>query len=252
MTSPVDFISGPSTVSTAGPKRANGNTASLTPTWLRCVCWRLKLGEGLARHDPGGDLGDRQADHLGDERHGARGARIDLQHVDVAVLDGVLHVHQPADLQRQRQLAGLPAKLGDRFGLQVVRRQRAGGVAGMDAGLLDMLHDAGDEGVPAVGQAVDIDLDGVAEVAVEQQRVLAQDRVDLPGLVVRVARLDVVRHELRQGAEQIVGKLLLFADDLHRPAAQHVGRAAPPSEIRGRRRPAGPARPNRRCRCSAA
>ena len=32
MTSPVDFISGPSTVSTPG-KRANGNTASLTPIW---------------------------------------------------------------------------------------------------------------------------------------------------------------------------------------------------------------------------
>ena len=31
MTSPVDFISGPSTVSTPG-KRANGNTASFTPT----------------------------------------------------------------------------------------------------------------------------------------------------------------------------------------------------------------------------
>ena len=32
MTSPVERISGPSTVSTPG-KRANGNTASLTPTW---------------------------------------------------------------------------------------------------------------------------------------------------------------------------------------------------------------------------
>ena len=31
ITSPVDFISGPSTVSTPG-KRANGNTASFTPT----------------------------------------------------------------------------------------------------------------------------------------------------------------------------------------------------------------------------
>ena len=38
ITSPVDRISGPSTVSTPG-KRANGNTDSLTPTWssLRCV-----------------------------------------------------------------------------------------------------------------------------------------------------------------------------------------------------------------------
>ena len=31
----------------------------------------------------------------------------------------------------------------------------------MDAGLLDVLHDAGDVGVLAVGKAIDVDLDGV-------------------------------------------------------------------------------------------
>jgi hypothetical protein len=37
------------------------------------------------------------ADDLGDEGHGARGARVDFEHVDHAVLDRVLHVHQAAD-----------------------------------------------------------------------------------------------------------------------------------------------------------
>ena len=37
-----------------------------------------KAGQRLARHDAGGDLGDGDARRLGDERHGARGARIDL------------------------------------------------------------------------------------------------------------------------------------------------------------------------------
>ena len=92
----------------------------------------------------------------------------------------------------------------------------------MDAGLLDVLHDAGDEGVLAVGKAIDVDLGRVGEIAIEQQRVLAEHRVDLPGLVVRVARLDVVRHELGQRAEQIVAELALLADDLHRAAAEHV------------------------------
>ena len=46
----------------------------------------------------------------------------------------------------------------------------------MDAGLLDMLHDAGDVGVLAVGEAIDIDLDGVGEIAVDQQRPLVGDR----------------------------------------------------------------------------
>ncbi len=95
----------------------------------------------------------------------------------------------------------------------------------MDAGLLDVLHDAGDEGVLAVGEAVDVDLGRVGEIAVEQQRVLAEHGVDLPGLVVRIARLDVVRHQLGQRAEQIVAELAFLADDLHRAPAEHVGGA---------------------------
>jgi hypothetical protein len=43
----------------------------------------------------------------------------------------------------------------------------------MDAGLLDMLHDARHEGVLAVAQAIDIDLDGVGEIGVEQKWVSA-------------------------------------------------------------------------------
>ncbi len=40
----------------------------------------------------------------------------------------------------------------------------------MDAGLLDMLHDAGDVDVVAVGDGVDIDLDGIGQVLVDEQR----------------------------------------------------------------------------------
>ena len=77
----------------------------------------------------------------------------------------------------------------------------------MDAGLLDMLHDPADEDGLAVGERVDVDLDRVGEVAVEEQRVLAEQGVDLAGLVVRVARLDVAGNELGQRAEQIVAEL---------------------------------------------
>ena len=45
MTSPVERISGPSTVSTPG-KRANGKTASLTPTWFGAGGLRPKLLSG--------------------------------------------------------------------------------------------------------------------------------------------------------------------------------------------------------------
>ncbi len=95
----------------------------------------------------------------------------------------------------------------------------------MDAGLLDMLHDAGDEGVLAVAEAVDVDLDGVREIGVEEQRVLAEQRVDLAGLVVGVFLLDVLRHQAGHGVEQVGLQHALVVDDLHGAAAEHVGRA---------------------------
>ena len=84
----------------------------------------------------------------------------------------------------------------------------------MDACLLDMLHDARNEDVLAIAQAIDVHLDRVREIAVEEQRVLAEHRVDLPGLVVRIARLDVRRDQARQRAEQVILELRLVADDL--------------------------------------
>ena len=93
----------------------------------------------------------------------------------------------------------------------------------MDARLLDMLHDAGDEHVLAVAQRVDVDLDRVGEIAVEQQRVLAEHRVDLAGLVVGIARLDVGGHQARQHAEEVIVERGLIVDDRHRPPAEHIG-----------------------------
>ncbi len=72
----------------------------------------------------------------------------------------------------------------------------------MHAGLLDVLHDAGDMHVAAVGDGVDIDLDGVGEVAVEQHRGVAGD-------------LD--------GVADVAGELGVVADDLHGAAAEDVG-----------------------------
>ena len=110
----------------------------------RIVVQREVGGQFGPGHHPGADLGDRHAGRLGDERHGAGGARIHLQHVDRVVLDGVLHVHQPDDVQRLGHRLGFGLQFGDHRRRQGIGRQRAGGIAGMDAGFLDMLHDAGD------------------------------------------------------------------------------------------------------------
>ena len=54
-------------------------------------------------------------------------------------------------------------------------RQRAGAVAGMDAGFLDVLHDAGDVHVFAVAERIHIHFDGARQVAVEQHGAVAGD-----------------------------------------------------------------------------
>ena len=74
----------------------------------------------------------------------------------------------------------------------------------MNAGFLDVLHDAGDEDVLAVADRVDIDLDGIGEIAVDQHRAVARDD----------HRLGDVALELG-----------IVLDDFHGAAAQHIGRA---------------------------
>ncbi len=83
----------------------------------------------------------------------------------------------------------------------------------------------GDENILAVAQAIDVHLDRIGQIAVEQQRILAEHRIDLAGLVIGIARLDVGRHQAGQGLEQIVVQRAIVADDRHGAAAKHIGGA---------------------------
>ena len=159
-------------------------------------------GHGRAQHDPGGRLGQRHRGRLGDERHGAGRARIRLQHVQHPAGQGVLHVQQPAHAHAAGDRLGRAPDLGDVLPAQGDRRQRAGRVAGVDAGLLDVLHHAAQIQFLAVVQGVDVDLDRVVEEPVDQHRVL---RAGLGG----PAHVSLQRH--------------LVVDDLHAAAAEHVG-----------------------------
>src|SRR5262249_12962058 len=100
---------------------------------------QAKRRERFPGHHLCGNSGNRQTDHLGDKGYCARGARIDLENVDVVVLDCELNVHQTDDLQCPGKLDGLTFKIGDDRGFQRMRRKRACRVAGMNARLLDML-----------------------------------------------------------------------------------------------------------------
>ena len=51
-------------------------------------------------------------------------------------------------------------------------REHASGVAGVDAGFFDVLHDAADDDVLAVAHRVDIRLERILQETVEQHRML--------------------------------------------------------------------------------
>ncbi len=158
----------------------------------------------LASHHARRNLGQRLANALGNERHRTRSTRIDLEHVDIFALHGHLYVHQAYHVEFQGHLAHLVTNLVLNMLRQRVGRKRAGRVTGVDTGLLDVLHDAADDDVSTVADRVDIHFDGAVEEVIQQYRAV-------------VGHLDRFTH--------IALEFLFLVDDLHRPAAQHVGRA---------------------------
>ncbi len=87
-------------------------------------------------------------------------------------LQRVLHVQQPAHPAAQRDRLGVGADPLDVAAAQRDRRQHAGGVAGVDAGLLDVLHHAAEVDLGAVAERIDVDLDGVVQEPVDQHRLV--------------------------------------------------------------------------------
>ena len=153
-----------------------------------------------AEDGAGGDVREAVARGLGQERHGARRAGIDLDDVDVfGLVHDELDVVQAHDAQTQPQLLGVAQDdslhaVGDAEG-----RIDADGVAAVHAGALDQLHDAGHEHVAAVADRVHLDL--LAENVVVDQHGLLRVHVE--------------------GGLQILAQLRLGGDDLHGAAAQH-------------------------------
>src|SRR5690606_29730858 len=122
-----------------------------------------------AHHELGCDLGERTTGGLRYEGDGARSARIDLDHVDAAVFDRELNVHQTDHAELQSQRAGVSLDFGDDLRIQRVWWQYAGGISGMHAGFLDVLHDATDHDAAPVGHAIHVDLDCVLQVLIDEQ-----------------------------------------------------------------------------------
>ncbi len=131
-----------------------------------------KFFQRLAGHHLSRQLGQGHADGLADKRDRPRGPRIHLQDVNPVVFDRILDVHEPYDVQVRGQELRLTQDLIDDLLLQIDGRDRTGAVAGMDASLLDVLHDAADYDGLAVADCIDVELSRIAEELVDQDRVL--------------------------------------------------------------------------------
>ena len=114
---------------------------------------------------------------------------------------------RPADVEAAGDRLGRAADPVDLLASERDRRQRARRVAGVDAGLLDVLHHAAEEELLAVEDGVDVDLDRVVEEPVDQHRLALVDQ-PVGDVLLEVG--------LQRG---------VVVDDLHAAPAQDVGRA---------------------------
>jgi hypothetical protein len=162
------------------------------------------LRDRVAEHGPRGHLRQRGADDLGDEGHRAGRARVDLQDIDRVVADGELDVDQPHHTQGLGEGFGLRTQGANLVLAQGVGGQRAGGVPGVDPGLLDVLHDPPDHHPLAVGHRIDIDLERVLQELVDEDRMLGSNGDRLP---------------------YVVGEILPIVHEPHGATAQHIGGA---------------------------
>src|SRR5699024_3375128 len=160
--------------------------------------------EALSEDAAGGDVGKLPAAGLGEERHRARGAGVDLDDVDVLLrVDDELYVVKADDADGQSQAAGV---FEDRLLGPVAHREGgidADGVAGVDARALDQLHDAGHEYFFSVADGVHFQF-AADDVLIDQHRLLF---VDLHGVF------------------QVGAQHFLAGDDLHGAPTQHVAGA---------------------------
>ena len=218
MTSPVERISGPSRVSASG-KRVNGSTASLTLTWP-------PVTGGTS--SPSSRSSARVAPAMTRAATLARGTPVALDTNGTvrlarglasitktwSGLDRVLHVERADAPRGRRRSRGCSASItAHRRPAERRRRDHAGGVTGVHPGLLDVLHDRADEHLAgAVADGVDVDLDGVLEEAVDQDRPLGRQAPFPPS--------EPEAGQLVHGPAQVV----VVVDDLHGPPAEHVAR----------------------------
>src|SRR5215207_1479973 len=216
MTSPVDFISGPRMMSTDIPStvrnRLKGITASLTAIGADVSSVEPSLSRrrrpsprssAMVAPSMTRDAALASGVAVALETNGTGRARIGLQDVERVPGQRELDVDQPPDSDPAGDRLGGAADPVHHLGAQRDRRECAGRVAGVDPGLLDVLHHPAEVELGPVVKRVDVDFDRVVEEPVHQHGV-GWRYLGSPGDVGRKSRFVV--------------------DDLHASATEHVRR----------------------------
>ena len=125
----------------------------------------------FAGHRRHGDFDHRHLGHFAENRYCPRGTRVDLDDIDCLSVPCVLDVYQTDDVQGFDDLLCVFNQLVDDFLWQAVGRIDGAFVAGVNAGALDMFHDARNQHVVAVGDGIYFDFLAL-HVFVNQNRVL--------------------------------------------------------------------------------
>jgi len=171
---------------------------------LQHVVHETEVGQRPADHQGRGHARQGDSDRFRHEGHGARGAGVDLQHVHDPLLHRVLDVEETDHAEPDGEGPGvLPHLLHLLLGDQI-RRQHAGTVAGVDAGVLDVLHHPADDAARPVRERVDIGLESILEERIDEHRMPRRHP-----------------HGFREEPAQRVG----VVHDPHRPSPQDVGGA---------------------------
>ena len=171
-----------------------------------------QFGERRAEHHAAGDLGQRHAGRLGDERHGSAGPRVGLDDEDgrcrATAYCTLISPRTSRALAIEVVYDSMTSTTQRRQGL---RRDGARRIATVHAGFLDVLHHAADQNFAGVvADRVDIDLGRIFEEPVDQYRPLGRQAA--------FASEGAEAGELGHRPSKVLG----VVDDLHGPASEHV------------------------------
>eukprot|EP00162_Nutomonas_longa_P015353 comp22285_c2_seq1/m.53234 comp22285_c2_seq1/g.53234 ORF comp22285_c2_seq1/g.53234 comp22285_c2_seq1/m.53234 type:complete len:353 (+) comp22285_c2_seq1:2477-3535(+) len=194
-------------------KHGVGALHALPRELRRLACNVVDLGEGDLGRRHTGETGKHTGCKidkvdivdLGHERERARGADIALNDLDVVLaVPQELHVHRARDVEALGDLGANILELGMGHRVDARGREKHGGIARVDTGVLNMLRERADNNLAVLRHGIKVKL-AVAVVELgDHNRVV---RADAGGLL-----------------EKMV-EVLLTADHAHRGTREHIGRA---------------------------